>query len=175
MVLTAAKPGGDFWGQFDDTLGLSGNLMSQVSTSLGVYPAQGDFDDGLPIIYDARPNRGGRVKAAPKGKPPIPLPPGKNGEQNEWVIVPGTADREYGPRWQPRFPPVGGQPEAHWDPYDGWWSGERGDGSPRGHYDTWGNKINMGDAAKGGAVVIVVGGMSIWTILEYAGGAALVF
>jgi RHS repeat-associated protein len=88
------------------------------------------------------PDRGGRVKARPDGQPPIPLPPGKDGQANEWEKVPGSPEGPYGPRWQPKFPTDGPQPSAWWDAKDGVWSGEKGDGSPRDHYDRWGNKIN---------------------------------
>ncbi len=61
--------------------------------------------------------------------PPVALPPGKNGEPNGWVSVPGTVTRPM--KWKPRFSvpsPRGCQPGASWDP-DG------------GHWDvTWGNK-----------------------------------
>jgi hypothetical protein len=86
------------------------------------------------------------VKAPPNGPPPIPLPPGPKGEPNEWVKVPGTDSDKYGPKWEPKFKPEGqSPPRAWWDPHDGWWSHETGRGDPRGHFDRWGNKINLGD------------------------------
>ena len=59
----------------------------------------------------------------PSGPPPITLPPGKNGEPNEWVKKPGSGPR--GCRWGPKYPissPKGGQPSSSWD-------------GPNGHYD----------------------------------------
>ena len=117
---------------------------------------------GKNVEIGVAPNRGGRVKAPPKGPPPIPLPPGKNGETNEWVQVPGTQDGQYGPRWQPKVPVEGPQPSAWWDPKDGYWSGEKGDGSNRDHYDPWGNKVNMTNSS-GNARLAIFGGAAIIT------------
>jgi RHS repeat-associated protein len=125
-----------------------------------------------------KPTRGGRVKAAPKGQPPIPLPPGPDGQPNEWVPVPGTADKPYGPRYKPKFDVPGGQngaqPNTWWDPEDGWWSHEPGDGGPRGHYDPWGNKVSMVKVAEVTATVwitrVVVGAIVAAGAAEVATG-----
>lgn len=91
------------------------------------------------------------VKAPPSGEPPVDPPPGKgpNGEPNEWVKIPGTDDKQYGPQYGPKYPvpdtPGGSQPRVWWDPHDGWWSHENGRGDPREHYDRWGNKVNKDD------------------------------
>jgi RHS repeat-associated protein len=99
------------------------------------------------------------LKPPPPGKPPIPLPPGANGKPNEWVQVPGTQDKKYGPKWQPKHPPKGGQPSAQWDPVDGYWTHHPGDGSRTQHFDKWGNRINMkvvGAAGTVGAGAIII-------------------
>jgi RHS repeat-associated protein len=91
----------------------------------------------------------GGVKAPPPGAPKVPPPPGTgpHGEPNEWVKVDGTGDKQYGPKYKPKYPVPGvSQPQVLWDPHDGWWSHDTGKaGDPRGHYDKWGNKINMED------------------------------
>jgi len=87
---------------------------------------------------------------APPGKPNAPPPPGTgpNGEPNEWEEVAGTQDKQYGPKYKPKYPiPDGSQPQILWDPHDGWWSLDTGKpGAPREHYDRWWNKLNMQDA-----------------------------
>ena len=59
-----------------------------------------------------KPDRGGRVRAAPQGQPPIPIPDGQNNQPNTWIPVPGTQDKPYGPRYRPKFPVPGPQPSA---------------------------------------------------------------
>jgi hypothetical protein len=93
-------------------------------------------------------NQTAGVKAPPTAKPPIAPPPGSgpSGEPNEWVKVPGTDDKEYGPVYKPKYPvPVGpgeAQPRVWWDPHDGHWSHETGKGDRRRHYDRWGTPLN---------------------------------
>jgi RHS repeat-associated protein len=58
--------------------------------------------------------------------PPVPLPPGKQGQPNEWVPVinPNPRPGQRPVKWKPRFPvpsPTGAQPSGSWD--------------PEGHYD----------------------------------------
>lgn len=75
--------------------------------------------------------------------PPVALPPGKNGEPNEWVPVPGTPDRPT--KWKPKYPVTsdkGGQPSGSWDPEDGDWGIDDGTGGPREHCDPDGNPVH---------------------------------
>ena len=65
--------------------------------------------------------------------PPVPLPPGKNGQPNEWVnrgpARPGARDR-----WTPRHPvktTSGGQPGASWDGRHKHWDVSDGQGTTR--------------------------------------------
>ena len=67
----------------------------------------------------------------PPGRPPIPLPPGKNGQPNSWQ-GPGP-DGRYTPRY-PVPSPTGSQPHVSWDEQDGWWRHHPGDGRPTEHY-----------------------------------------
>jgi RHS repeat-associated protein len=58
--------------------------------------------------------------------PPVPLPPGKNGQPNEWVPVvnPNPRPGQRPVKWKPRHSvpsPTGAQPSGSWD--------------PEGHYD----------------------------------------
>jgi RHS repeat-associated protein len=67
---------------------------------------------------------------APPGPPPIPLPPGRNGEPNRWVPGSGSPDRPV--RWKPEFPvdnPKGSQPNASWDPKNDHWDRHDGRGN----------------------------------------------
>jgi hypothetical protein len=60
-------------------------------------------------------------------KPPNPPPPGKDGNPNEWMRVPGTGNRP--DKWVPRDPvssPKGGQPGASWDEKEGHWDVDDG-------------------------------------------------
>jgi len=60
--------------------------------------------------------------------PPVTLPPGADGQPNDWVPIPGTADRPI--KWKPRFPiptDTGGQPSASWDK-EGHWDADNGRG-----------------------------------------------
>jgi RHS repeat-associated protein len=72
----------------------------------------------------------GLQKAPPKGPPPIPAPPAKDGSPNEWVEKPGSGNR---PKWGPEKPVQtpggkGGQPGASPDP-GGHWDVDHGDGN----------------------------------------------
>jgi hypothetical protein len=63
-------------------------------------------------------------------KPPNPPPPGKDGQPNDWVRVPGSENRP--DKWVPRDPvpsPKGGQPGASWDGKDGHWDVDNGNGN----------------------------------------------
>jgi RHS repeat-associated protein len=73
----------------------------------------------------------GMSQQAPKGPPPIQLPPG-----HTWRPVPGTPERPV--KWVPKPPvpsPKGSQPQTSWDPLKKppHWDYDPGDGSPRRH------------------------------------------
>jgi RHS repeat-associated protein len=71
-------------------------------------------------------------KPRPPGVPPIKLPPGKQGQPNDWRPKPGPDGR-----FTPKYPidsPTGGQPHATWDGDDGWWRYHPGKGEPTEHY-----------------------------------------
>jgi RHS repeat-associated protein len=104
----------------EDPLGLGGGLS--------VY----GFGGGDPVNYrdpfglSACKDADGKETACPEpeGGPPVPLPNGRNGESNEWVLgkPSGTGDRER--KWKPRYPvptETGTQPGASWDPINGHW------------------------------------------------------
>jgi len=120
--------------------------------------------------------KSGGLTPPPSGQPPIPLPPGKDGQPNEWEQVPGTQDKQFGPRWKPKYTPKipegGRQPSAWWDPFNGGqWSHEPLGGGPREHYDRWGNRINLVQVAR----VATVGGVAatmIRIVIILAEGAA---
>jgi RHS repeat-associated protein len=126
--------------------GYDGNTAACVNdaanTGNGASDGSWEVAEGKEGEQTGPPKRGDRVKPRPAGQPPIPLPPGQKGEVNEWEKVPGSQEGPYGPRFQPKYPVSGPQPSAWWDSPDGQWTGEKGDGSPRDHYDRWGNKIN---------------------------------
>jgi RHS repeat-associated protein len=64
----------------------------------------------------------------PDGKPmppPVKLPPGNGGEQNEWIYVPNQnpVPGQRPGRWKPKYPvphPKGSQPSGSWDPEGHW-------------------------------------------------------
>ena len=120
------------------------------------------------------PAQNGGLKPPPPGKPPIPLPPGKDGKPNSWEQVPGTQDKQYGPSWKPKDPVDGKrQPKAWWDPKDGYWSHEPANGGAREHFDRWGNRINMQQATKA-VITMGIGAMIIRGLViagELVGGA----
>jgi hypothetical protein len=120
-----------------------------------------------------KPDRGGRRRAPRTDKPPIPLPAGPKGQPNSWIPVPGSQDRDYGPRFQPEFTVPGGkngaQPNAWWDPDDGYWSLEPGNGGSRGHYDEWGNRVSK-MAVLGAEIVTAIRIMNILNELDEATG-----
>lgn len=62
--------------------------------------------------------------------PPLKLPPGREGQENEWKSVPGTPQRPI--KWVPKHPisnPGGGQPGGSWDPENGHWDVDDGNGN----------------------------------------------
>src|SRR6185437_7961381 len=61
--------------------------------------------------------------------PPTSLAPGRTGEPNSWVPIPGSKSRDT--RWKPREPiriKNGSQPSASWDPEHGHWVVDNGQG-----------------------------------------------
>ncbi len=74
--------------------------------------------------------------------PPYPLPPGKEGQPNEWVPSKSDPNNPWHPYYKPKFPVPGGQPRCAWDPYDGHWQYDDGKGSPRQHADADGNPVD---------------------------------
>jgi hypothetical protein len=76
--------------------------------------------------------------------PPVPLPPGKGGQANSWVPVPGSGTGDRGTKWKPRYPvpsPGGGQPGASWDEPGNHWDVDNGQGQ-RDRYDPQGNRVD---------------------------------
>jgi hypothetical protein len=66
----------------------------------------------------------------PKGGPPIPTPPSKDGTPNEWVRVPGSEERP--DKYKPKHPTPtpgdkGSQPGASYDPKSEHWDVDHGD------------------------------------------------
>lgn len=62
--------------------------------------------------------------------PPVRLPPGTQGQPNEWKPVRGTPDRPI--KWVPKYPiptEEGGQPSSSWDPEGDHWDVDNGDGT----------------------------------------------
>jgi len=121
------------------------SAMDGYYDGLGLYSAYFVPDDtdafgmGNPVPPPQLPGGG-------DAPPPIPLPPGKNGEKNKWVPKPGTGDRPV--KWKPQYPVKttdGGQPGSSWDK-DGHWDHDKGDGSPREHYDQDGNPMTPEEA-----------------------------
>ena len=115
--------------------------------------------------------------------PPIPLPPGRNGQPNGWRPVPGSPNRPT--KWVPTYPvpsPQGGQPSASWDDQYGHWDYDNGlgertrfdpNGSPVTHpFSIAPNVMNIGV----GATVAGLTGYTLWQVLEdLIVGAALAF
>lgn len=69
-------------------------------------------------------------KPEPKGGPPFPPAPGRPSGEEGWRPLPSG-------RWVPKVPvpsPKGGQPDASWDPEDGWWRRHPGDGGKTDHF-----------------------------------------
>lgn len=61
--------------------------------------------------------------------PPVVLPPGREGQPNNWVRRPGSVDRPS--KWVPKHSvPTreGGQPSASWDDEEGHWDVDNGNG-----------------------------------------------
>jgi hypothetical protein len=103
--------------------------------------------------------------------PPVPLPPGKNGQPNQWVPVPGSGTGDRDTKWKPKFPvpaPSGGQPGASWDP-NGHWDVDNGRGG-RNRYDPNGNPVDhdgnpiCGDDCKTKVASVVMAGGTAYIV-----------
>jgi hypothetical protein len=102
--------------------------------------------------------------------PPVPLPPGKNGQPNQWVTSPGSGNRQ---KWRPKHPipsPKGSQPGASWDP-DGHWDVDWGN-KVRERYLPNGTKVHHFNnpipfaGVAGGAALGLTGAITIEGVLE---------
>ena len=110
---------------------LGRNDLANYVDPLGLDPGYGNPISGPNgPIGPSRPTGGQINFPEPTGPPPIALPPGKNGNPNEWENKPGSGPR--GGRWGPKYPinsPKGGQPSASWDGINGHYDHDDGNGN----------------------------------------------
>jgi hypothetical protein len=146
-----------------------GYTVSTTVTATDSEDCDADCDDGA--------NGGIPPPTDPNGNPlppPAPLPPGKGGQPNQWVPIPGSPARPT--KWKPKYPvnnPKGGQPGASWDPSghfdtdDG--NGNRNRTSPNGNPVDHNNNpiLGPGPNAPGIARIIILIGEWLWPILVF--------